>query len=88
MAWSDFVDGAKNLGTAAGEVYQAWTNTGSDEEAYLRGQLAGIQQTQQAQRDSDTLKFGGVEISTSSLIWIIAGTVGLLMIGRAAKKLF
>lgn len=88
FSWSDFVDGFKNLGVAGGEVFNAWTGASSDEEAYLRGQLAGIQQTQQSQRDSDTVKLGGVEISTSSLLWIIGGTLGLLTIGIAAKKLF
>lgn len=88
MEWSDFLSGAKDLGTAAGEVYQAWNGTSSDEEAYLRGQLAGMTQAQQTQRDSDTLKIGDVEISTSSLLWIISGTLGLLTIGIAAKKMF
>lgn len=88
MEWSEFLGAATDLGKAAGDVYQSWNGSDADEEsAYLRGQIAGITQTQQQQEAADTVKIGDVEISTSSILWIIGGTLGLLAIGLGIKKL-
>lgn len=88
MEWSEFLQSAMDFGTKAGEVYQSWTGSEVDEEsAYLRGQLAGITQAQQEQTAEDTIKIGDVQISTSSILWIIGGTLGLLAIGLGIKKL-
>ena len=88
MEWSEFLQSAMDLGKQAGDVYQSWTGSEVDEEsAYLRGQLAGITQAQQEQAAEDTIKIGDVEISTSSILWIIGGTLGLLAIGLGVKKL-
>ena len=89
LSFSDFVDAAKNVGTAGADVYKAWTGTGeADEEtAYLRGQLAGLQAAQTAQQNADTVTVGDLSISTSSIMWIIGGTLGLLAIGLGFKKM-
>lgn len=86
--WSDFVSGATELANAGANVYKAFSSEdGAEETAYLKGQLAGIQATQQAQSDADTIKIGDMSISTSSILWVVGGTLGLLLIGVAAKKL-
>lgn len=87
-SWSDLVSGVEKLGTAGANVYRAFTaEDGAEETAYLKGQLAGIQATQQAQEEADTIKIGDMSISTSSILWIVGGSLGLLLIGIAAKKL-
>lgn len=88
MEWSEFLQNAMDLGKQAGDVYQAWNGQEVDEESiYLRGQLAGITQEQAKQQAKDTIKIGDAEISTSSILWIIGGTLGLLAIGLGIKKL-
>lgn len=88
MEWSEFLQSAMDLGKQAGEVYQAWDGQEIDEESiYMRGQLAGITQAKQEQIAKDTVKIGDVEISTSSILWIIGGTLGLLAIGLGIKKM-
>ena len=88
-SWNDVIDAAKNLGKSGAEVYNAWKgNDGNDEEtAYLKGQLAAMQANQQAQMEADTIHIGEASISTSSLMWVIGGTLGLLAIGLGLKKL-
>lgn len=88
MEWSEFLQSAMDLGKKAGDVYQSWNGQEVDEESiYLRGQLAGITQEQAKQQAKDTIKIGDAEISTSSILWIIGGTLGLLAIGLGIKKL-
>lgn len=87
MGWSDIISGAVELGKGAAEVKNAWDGNDSEETAYLRGQLAGIQATQDSQRAADTIKIGDFEISTSSMLWIFGGTLGLLAVGLGIKKL-
>lgn len=88
MEWSEFLQSAMDLGKQAGDVYQSWKGQEVDEESiYLRGQLAGITQEQAKQQAKDTIKIGDAEISTSSILWVIGGTLGLLAIGLGIKKL-
>ena len=88
MEWSEFLQSAMDLGKQAGDVYQSWNGQEVDEESiYLRGQLAGITQEQAKQQAKDTIKIGDAEISTSSILWIIGGTLGLLAIGLGVKKM-
>lgn len=87
-SWSDLVDGLEKIGSAGANVYKAFSaEDGAEETAYLKGQLAGIQATQQAQEEANTIRIGDTSISTSSLLWIVGGSLGLLLIGIAAKKL-
>ena len=88
MEWSEFLQSAIDLGKQAGDVYQAWNGQEVDEESiYLHGQLAGITQEQAKQQAKDTIKIGDAEISTSSILWVIGGTLGLLAIGLGIKKM-
>lgn len=85
-SWKDIISGVTDTGKSAAEIYKAFIGD-SDETAYLQGQLAGIQSTQANQTASDTVKIGDFEISTSSILWIVGGTLGLLMIGIGVKKM-
>lgn len=88
MEWTEFLQSAIDLGKQAGDAYQAWNGQEVDEESiYLRGQLAGITQEQAKQQAKDTIKIGDAEISTSSILWVIGGTLGLLAIGLGIKKM-
>lgn len=88
MEWSEFLQSVVDVGKQAGEVYQTWSGSETDEEsAYLKGQLAGLTQAQEQETAKDTIKIGDAEISTSSILWIIGGTLGLLAIGLGIKKL-
>lgn len=86
-SFSDLVDAGKNLGKSAAEVYNAWKGDDSDSEtAYMKGQIAGYQAAQSQQSAADTITIGDTSISTSSLMWVIGGTLGLLAIGLGIKK--
>ena len=88
MEWSEFLQSVVDIGKQAGEVYQTWSGSETDEEsAYLKGQLAGLTQAQEQETAKDIIKIGDAEISTSSILWIIGGTLGLLAIGLGIKKL-
>ena len=88
--WSDIISTAKNIGTSGAEVYHAWkgddSNADGEDTAYLRGQLAAMEAQQKAQLEADTLRIGDASISTSSLMWVIGGTLGLLAIGLGLKN--
>lgn len=89
-SFSEFLQSAIDFGKQAGEVYQSFQGDNSqvDEESiYLKGQLAGLTQAKQEEKDKDTIKIGDAEISTSSILWIIGGTLGLLAIGLGIKKM-
>lgn len=88
MAWTDWIDGLTSAGKGAGEIYQAFTaDKSSDEAAYLRGVNDAFAVQLQQNRDDNTIKLGDAEISTSGLLWVIGGTLGLLAIGLAVKKM-
>ena len=83
---SDLTDVAKG----AGEAYQSWTGTTKDadeENAYMRGQLAAIEANQKMDQAAGYIEIGDAVISTSSILWIIGGTIGMLAIGLGFKKL-
>lgn len=88
MAWTDWIDGLTSAGKGAGEVYQAFTSDKSSEDAaYLKGANDILAAQLQQQRDDSTLKIGDTSISTSALLWILSGTIGLLLVGAAVKKM-
>lgn len=89
MAWyNDLIGAATDLGKGAGDVYQAFTgNSSSDEAAYLKGANDVLRQQAEQNRDDGIIKIGDVEISTTSILWIIGGTLGLLAVGLGVKKL-
>ena len=91
MALEWFDDITKSLGNLAESGAKAYStikgSTTSEDEAYLRGQLTAIQAQSQMDADNNTVKVGDVELSTSSILWIIGGTLGLIAIGLGVKKL-
>lgn len=88
MAWNDWVDGLVSVGKGAGEVYQSWTgDSSSDEAAYLRGANDVLASQLQQQREDSSIKIGDMQISTTAILWIIGGTIGLLAVGLGVKKL-
>ena len=87
-SWFDsLVEGADKLGSAAGNIYNSFSSDDDSERAYLQGQVAAMQQQQNREYDAGIVKIGSMEISTSSSMWIIGGTVGRLVVGALAKKL-
>ncbi len=88
MAWDEWVSGLVTAGTGAGEIYKAWTgDDSSDEAAYLRGANDVLASQLQQQRDDNSITIGDAKISTSAILWIIGGTLGLLAVGLGVKKL-
>ena len=91
MALEWFKDITDSLGGLAVQGANAYNTikgaSTSEDEAYLRGQLTAIQAQSQMDADNNTVKVGDVELSTSSILWIIGGTLGLIAIGLGLKKL-
>lgn len=88
MAWSDIVNGLVSTGKGAGEIYNAFKSDNSSEEAaYLKGANEALASQLQQQRDDSRLTIGDTSISTNGLLWIVAGTLGLLAIGLTVKKM-
>lgn len=88
--FSGFVDSVSSLAKNTGEIYNAWKGTSreaDEESAYLKGQLAAIEANQKQEQASGYIEIGDMVISTSSILWIIGGTIGLLTIGLGFKKL-
>ena len=79
--------GLAETGAKAYATVKASKNASSEDEAFLRGQLSAVNYYQQAEQSANTLKIGDAEISTSSLVWIIGGTLGMIFIGLGLKKL-
>ena len=90
LEWfDDLTNSLGNLavkGASAYSTLKSANNSTSEEEAYLRGQLNTVAAYQQMEADKGTLKIGDAEISTSSILWIIGGTLGLMFIGFGLKK--
>lgn len=84
---SSWIDSLVSLGTGAGKIYNSFVGDETSEEtAYLRGQVDVLNKQAAEKAEEDTIKIGGVEISTSSVLWIIGGTIGILAIGVMFKK--
>lgn len=85
--WDKFIEGAGSLGSTASDIIGAFGDDDDANSAYLQGQIDAIKNEQNREDTSGIIKIGDVEISTSSILWIVGGTIGLLLIGVAAKKL-
>lgn len=89
-SWSfnDIIEAGKSLGKAAGEIYGSFkgSDTDSEETAYLKGQLAAINADKEAKTAANTIKIGDAEISTSSVLWVVGGTLGLLAVGLVLRN--
>jgi len=89
LEWFDsLTDSLGKLGTTGANIYNTIKGAGtSEEEAYLRGQLTAIQAQSQYDSDKNTVKIGDMAVSTSSILWIIGGTLGLIAVGLGIKNL-
>lgn len=85
--WDKFISGAGSLGSTAADIIGAFGDDDDANNAYLQGQIDAIKNQQNRDDTSGIIKVGDVEISTSSILWIVGGTIGLLLIGVAVKKL-
>lgn len=87
MAWLDsLLDGTTKLANAGAGVLSALNGDESAEEnAYLKGYAAGVQQEKIDNKDE--IKIGSFTISTEGILWIVGGTIGLLAAALAFKKL-
>jgi hypothetical protein len=86
-SWLDsLIDNTTKLANAGQGVISALKGDESAEEnAYLKGYAAGIEQ--QKEDEKDEIKIGSFSISTSGILWIVGGTIGLLAAALAFKKL-
>lgn len=81
--WDTFV----SVGKGAGEIYNAFTgDENAEETAYLKGQVDALNKQAEEKNAADTIKIGDFEISTSSVLWIIGGSLGLLAVAAMFNK--
>lgn len=90
---ADFSDLWDGLNKAVNTGVDAYTKivtaeSGNNAEAqYYKGMNDALVYADKNQQDKDTITVGDLSISTSSLLWVIGGTLGLLTIGLVVKKL-
>lgn len=88
-SWWDKItlDNVISAGKGAGEIYKSFLGDESSEEtAYLKGQVDALNKQAEEKAAADTLKIGDFEISTSSVLWIIGGSLGLLAVAAMFNK--
>lgn len=84
---TSWIDTIVSVGKGAGEIYNSFTGDESAEEtAYLKGQVDALNKQAEEKAAADTLKIGDFEISTSSVLWIIGGSLGLLAVAAMFNK--
>ena len=84
---SGWIDTLVSVGKGAGDIYKSFTGDDSAEEtAYLKGQVDALNKQAEEKNAADTIKIGDFEISTSSVLWIIGGSLGLLVVAAMFKK--
>lgn len=84
---SSWLDTVVSIGKGAGDIYNAFVGDDSAEEtAYLKGQVDALNKQAEEKNAADTIKIGDFEISTSSVLWIIGGSLGLLVVAAMFKK--
>ena len=88
--WSDIWSGLNDTLTTGVDAYTKIAtarNTGKSEAQYYKGMNDALVYQQQREAQSGEIQIGDMTISTSSILWIIGGTLGLLAIGAAVKKM-
>lgn len=82
-----WLDTLISVGKGAGDIYNSFVGDDSAEEtAYLKGQVDALNKQAEEKNAADTIKIGDFEISTSSVLWIIGGSLGLMVIAAMFKK--
>lgn len=88
--FSDLWDGLNKTAETAVNAYTGILKAKSDGKAeaqYYKGMNDALVYSQNQENDRDLIQLGNLSISTSSVLWIIGGTLGLLAIGIGVKKL-
>lgn len=89
-SFSDLWDGLNQTAGTAVDAYVKILGAKSDSKSdaqYYKGMNDALVYAQNQKNDRDIIQLGDLSISTSSLLWIIGGTLGLLAIGIGVKKL-
>jgi len=86
--FSSLISGAVELGKGTADVVNSFKggDESAEETAYLRGQVDALNAAAEAKTDSETIRIGDLEISTSSILWIVGGTVGILAMAMMLKN--
>ena len=90
MAFSDLWDGLNQTASNAVDAYvkiKSADAASKSDSQYYKGMNDALVYSQNKANERDTIQLGGLSISTSSILWIIGGTLGLLAIGIGVKKL-
>ena len=87
---ADWLDSLNNVVSTGADAYAKIlaAESGSDAEAqYYKGMNDALVYADKNQAAKDTITVGSLSVSTSSILWVIGGTLGLLAIGLGIKKL-
>lgn len=87
---ADLLDSLNSVVSTGADAYSKIlaAESGNDAEAqYYKGMNDALIYADKNQQSKDTISLGDLSISTSSLLWIVGGTLGLLAIGLGIKKL-
>lgn len=88
--FSDILDGLTKTVNTGVDAYSKIVAAESDSNAeaqYYKGMNDALIYADKNQQDKDIITVGDLSISTSSILWIVGGTLGLLAIGLGIKKL-
>lgn len=86
--WSDIWAGLNNTLTTGVNAYtQIATAKQGAKTDYYKGINDALVYQQQQEAAKGEIQIGDMVISTSSILWIIGGTLGLLAIGAAVRKM-
>lgn len=84
---SSWLDTLISVGKGAGDIYNSFVgNESAEETAYLKGQVDALNKQAEDKNAADTIKIGDFEISTSSILWILGGSLGLMVVAAMFKK--
>lgn len=85
--WVDALNQTVNTAANAYATIAAAESGGEAEAKYYQGMNDALIYADKSNKDKSTVTLGNLSISTSSILWIVGGTLGLLAIGLGIKKL-
>ena len=84
---SSWLDTFISIGKGAGDIYNSFVgNEDAEETAYLKGQVDALNKQAEEKEAANTIKIGDFEISTSAVLWILGGSLGLLAVAAMFNK--
>lgn len=87
---AEWIDALNSTVSTAADAYAkiAAAESGGEAEAqYYKGMNDALVYANKTADEKGIVTLGNLSISTSSILWIIGGTLGLLAIGIGVKKL-